>query len=138
MLEITPNIHLDENELSFSFARSPGPGGQNVNKVETAVLLRFNVAASTSLSEETKARIQHVLQHRLTRTGDILIKANTARTQERNKKDAIERLLGLLRSAAIPPKKRKKTRVSYTAKQKRMDQKRRQGDVKKMRKVKDD
>ena len=123
MIKITPTIRLDIAEIQFTFIRSPGPGGQNVNKVATAVLLRFNVAQSLSLPEEVRVRLLSVLANRLTQHGDIIIKASSFRTQERNKQDALKRLQELLGRAAIPPKKRKKTKPTYASKQRRLDTK---------------
>jgi ribosome-associated protein len=133
MISITPNIQLDEAEIQLSFIRSPGPGGQNVNKVATAVLLRFNVLASASLPDEARARILTVLASRITLSGDLIIKATRFRTQERNKQDALDRLKELLASAAIPPKKRKKTKPSYASKQRRLDTKKIHGKTKSLR-----
>jgi ribosome-associated protein len=122
MLRITSSVWLDSNEIQFSFIRSPGPGGQNVNKLATAVLLRFNIAKS-SLPETVKARLIQVLAHRLTNQGDILIKATRFRTQERNKDDVIERLIVLLHKAAIPPKTRRKTKPTRSSVEKRLEHK---------------
>lgn len=136
MISITPNVRLDNSEIQFSFIRSPGPGGQNVNKVATAVLLRFNLAQSTSLPEEMRSRLLIVLANRLTQSGEIIIKATRFRTQERNKQDALGRLQELLARAAIPPKKRKKTKPSYASKQRRLDTKKIHGKTKLLRRGK--
>ena len=122
MIKITPHLSLDEAELKFEFIRSPGPGGQNVNKVATAVLLRFDVKNS-SLHDDVRERLLILLQSRLTLKSELLIKASSHRTQERNKQDAIERLKMILMRAAIPPKKRKKTRPTLASKQRRLDEK---------------
>src|SRR3990167_1480639 len=92
MLRITPAIWLNVNEISFTFVRSPGPGGQNVNKLATAALLRFNIRTSASLPDTVRERLLHVLGYRLTLEGDLIIKASRHRTQERNRQDALERL----------------------------------------------
>lgn len=122
MLEITKNLQISADELAFSYIRSPGPGGQNVNKVATAVLLRFNVLNS-SLPLEVKERVLDVLKHRITATNEIIIKASNHRTQDRNRQEAINRLLQLLRNAAIPPKKRKKTKPTAASKERRLHEK---------------
>lgn len=132
-IKIAPNIILDESEFNFTFIRAPGPGGQNVNKVASAVQLRFNVLLSPSLSSEIKARIFDLVSSRLTQEGEIIIKASRHRTQERNKQDAIERLIEMLMRVAIPPKKRKKTKPTYASKQKRLEKKKRHGNTKKLR-----
>jgi ribosome-associated protein len=133
MIEITKSIFLNPAELKFSFMASPGPGGQNVNKVATAVLLRFNVVASTSFSEELKARLIAVFAKRITSQGDLIIKATRFRTQERNKHDAINRLCELLKSVAIPPAKRYKTRPTLASKNRRLSTKKIQGVKKALR-----
>ena len=120
---MSKNFFIDETEIKFSFIRSPGPGGQNVNKVATAVQLRFNVMQSLSLTEEARARILLVLKSRITKEGEIIIKASSYRTQERNKLDALKRLYVLLQHAAIPPKKRKKTKPTFSSTQKRLTKK---------------
>ncbi len=133
MLEMTPTISLHDAELQFSFIRSPGPGGQNVNKVATAVVLRFNVQASPSLPEDFRARLLNILNNKLTTQGDLIIKASRFRTQERNKQDAIERLRELFQRAAIKPKKRKKTKPTFTSTQRRLDSKKLHAKTKSLR-----
>lgn len=132
MIKITSTILLDESEIKFSFIRSPGPGGQNVNKVATAVLLRFDVEKS-SLPEAVRKRVMTLLSSRLTAQGEIIIKASSYRTQERNKLDAINRLIELLKRAAIPPKKRTKTRPTLASKQRRLTEKKLRGKNKVLR-----
>jgi ribosome-associated protein len=133
MIEITPALQLDENELEFSYILASGPGGQNVNKVATAVQLRFPVRNSTSLPEPVKARLVEQLGRRLTRDGALVITARRFRSQERNREDAIERLVELVRRAAQPPRKRRKTRPSRAAKQRRLADKRKRGERKRER-----
>jgi ribosome-associated protein len=113
MIKITPAISLNEAEVKLAFIRSPGPGGQNVNKVATAVQLRFNVRHSSSLPEAIRTRLLTVIGKKLTLQGEIIIKASRYRTQERNKQDALARLQELLKRAAIAPKKRKKTKPTF-------------------------
>lgn len=121
-IQITKQISLKPSELQFSFITSPGPGGQNVNKVATAVQLRFDVNHS-SLPEDVRARLIALLGKRLTRSGELIITANRYRTQTSNKEDAIERLCQLIRRASIPPKKRKKTKPTLASKKRRLDTK---------------
>lgn len=134
MISIPPHIELDEGELDFSFIRASGPGGQNVNKVATAVQMRFDARRSPSLPNDVSTRLQKLAGSRLTLDGVIVITANRFRTQERNKADAIERLSELIATAAEPPPPpRKKTKPSKAAKAKRVDTKVRRGSVKAMR-----
>ncbi len=133
MIEITPSLSIDENELQYDFIRSSGPGGQNVNKVATAVQLRFDAAHSLSLPEEVKARLATIAGSRLTGDGILIIEARQYRTQDQNRADALLRLIDLLRQAATPPKPRKKTRPSVAAKARRLDEKRKHSDVKRLR-----
>ncbi|HLB57698.1 MAG TPA: alternative ribosome rescue aminoacyl-tRNA hydrolase ArfB [Gammaproteobacteria bacterium] len=123
MLEITPTILLSDADIQLTFIRSPGPGGQNVNKVASAVQLRFNVRYCAAFSEEIRARLLSVLDHKITLQGDLIIKASRYRTQERNKQDALNRLQDILRRAIIPPKKRKKTRPTFSSTQRRLTKK---------------
>lgn len=114
---------LDESEITFTFVRAAGPGGQNVNKVATAVQLRFNVMHSPSLSYLVRMRLLAIVGKKITREGDLIIKANRYRTQELNKQDALERLYDLINRATIVPKLRKKTKPTLAAKQHRLDKK---------------
>ena len=133
MIEITPELFLNESELQFTFVRSPGPGGQNVNKVATAVQLRFNVIRST-LPEIIRERLLIILGNKLTQDGDLIIKANRFRSQNRNKEDAINRLVQLIRQASFVPKKRKKTKPTYSSTQRRLATKKMHGQKKSARK----
>lgn len=123
MIKITASIHLLESELIFTFIRSPGPGGQNVNKVATAVQLRFNVLHSTSLPESVRARLLALVGNKLIAEGDLLIKANRYRIQERNKQDALNRLKNWILDASKVEKKRHKTKPTYRSTQKRLKKK---------------
>ena len=120
MIEMTPTILLHESEIKITFIRAPGPGGQNVNKVATAVQLRFNVWHSSSLPEEVRTRLLALAGKRMTLEGDLIIKATRHRTQERNKQDALDRLRELIIRAATPPKKRRKTKPTYASKLRRL------------------
>jgi len=131
MIAIPPDIELDESELEFNFIRASGPGGQNVNKVATAVQMRFDARRSPSLPNDVSTRLQKLAGSRLTLDGVIVITANSFRTQERNKADAIKRLSDLIAKAAEPPPPpRKKTKPSKAAKAKRVDSKVRRGAIK--------
>ena len=134
MIEITPTLSLEDSELEFAFIRASGPGGQNVNKVATAVQMRFDARGSPSLPNDVSVRLQKLAGSRLTNDGVIVITANRHRTQERNKADAIERLTELIaKAAAPPPPKRRPTKPSKAAKAKRVDAKTRRGGIKSLR-----
>ena len=133
MIEITPTFSIDERELHFDFIRSAGPGGQNVNKVATAVQLRFDVNAS-SLPEEAKARLLAIAGYRATTEGELLIEAKRFRTQEQNREDATRRFVELVRKALVPPKPRKKTKPTAASKTRRLMEKKRKGEIKRLRK----
>ena len=133
MIKITPSILIEEAEVKFTFIRSPGPGGQNVNKVATGVQLRFNVTNSPCLPEEVRQRLLLLLGKKLTATGDLIIKANCYRTQSRNKQDALSRLQALIQKVAIAPKKRKKTKPSLATRENRLETKKRHSKNKALR-----
>ena len=132
-LPITATLSLDPAELTIGFIRSSGPGGQNVNKVSTAAQLRFDLRGSPSLPEGLKTRAARLAGSRLTTEGVIVISADRYRTQALNRDDAIERLLELLKEAAVPPKPRRATRPTLASKQRRLDGKSQRSTVKKMR-----
>ena len=104
MLYITPTLSIDEDDIQEEFIRASGPGGQNVNKVATAVQLRFDVSGSTSLPDDVRARLTRLAGRRITKEGVLIIRAHRFRTQEQNRRDALERLIGLIRSAAEKPR----------------------------------
>lgn len=132
-LPITSAISIDEAELEERFVASPGPGGQNVNKVASAVQLRFDAANSPSLDEGVRARLIRLAGSRATNDGVIVIDAHRYRSQERNRADARGRLTGLIARAAIPPVKRKPTRPTLASKKRRLEGKKARGQVKKAR-----
>ena len=134
MIEITPDISLTDDEVSERFIRAAGPGGQNVNKVSTAVELRFDVRGSPSLPNDVAIRLMKLAGRRLTQDGILVLVAMTHRTQERNRAAALDRLIDLIRKAAEPPPPpRKKTRPTMASKVRRLDGKVRRGGVKVMR-----
>ena len=133
MLRITRSIAVPEEEIAFDFIRASGPGGQNVTKVETAVQLRFDALRSPSLPENLKERLPPLAGQRMTKDGVIVITARTYRTQERNRQDALERLIGLLQQAAHRPKPRVATRPTLASKRRRLEGKTKRAGVKTMR-----
>jgi ribosome-associated protein len=132
-IRITDDISLDEREIEESFVRSSGPGGQNVNKLSTAVQLRFDVRRSPSLPNDVAIRMMRLAGKRITKDGVLVIVAQTHRTQERNRADALERLATLIREAAVRPVQRIATRPTKASKQKRLEGKKVRSNIKGLR-----
>jgi ribosome-associated protein len=136
MIRITDTIAIDEHEIEERFIRASGPGGQNVNKLATAVQIRFDVRHSPSLSDAVGARLERLAGSRLTKDGVIVITAQRYRTQERNRADALDRLVDLIRRAAVPPTPRRPTRPTAAARARRLEQKKRRSGIKGLRQAK--
>jgi ribosome-associated protein len=133
MIEITDQISIVESELKLDFIRASGPGGQNVNKVSSAVQLRFDLANSPSLTEEVRQRLTQIAANRINKDGVLILEASRFRTQEQNRQEAIDRLVELVRRAAHKARPRKKTRPSTASIERRLEKKRRRSEKKKLR-----
>ena len=132
-LEVTPNVVIPDSDLSFAFVRASGPGGQNVNKVSSAVQLRFDMRGSTALTETVKSRLRGLAGRRVTDDGAILIIARNQRSQEHNRREALERLTELIQRALVVPKTRKATKPTRASRERRLEHKSRQQQTKKGR-----
>ncbi|MFA7430422.1 MAG: alternative ribosome rescue aminoacyl-tRNA hydrolase ArfB [Rhodospirillaceae bacterium] len=132
-IRVTPTISIDEDELDETFVRASGPGGQNVNKVSTAVQLRFDARRSPNLPDDVRSRLETLAGSRLTNDGIIIIMADRYRSQERNREDAKERLIDLIRDAAHRPRTRRPTKPTKGSKVRRLDAKKQRGAIKGLR-----
>ncbi len=133
MIRVTPTLTLDDSEIELHFIRSSGPGGQNVNKVATAVQLRFDIHASRALDADTRGRLTTLAGRRINREGVIVITAERFRTRERNREDAVERLVDLIRRAAVRPKKRRATKPGRAQREARLQTKAHRARTKRLR-----
>lgn len=134
MIQITDTISIDENEIREQFIRSSGPGGQNVNKVATAVQLRFDIKNSLSLPDDVRERLIHLAGKRVTENGELIITARRFRNQFRNREDAFNRFVELVRKASQTPKARRKKKFSFTTRLNRLQEKRKRSTIKQQRK----
>ena len=135
MIQVTDTIAVNESELQLEFIRASGPGGQNVNKVSSAVQLRFDAVGSSAINNAIYERLKKIAGRRMTAEGVLIIKANRSRSQEQNRQDAVNRLILLIQSAAEKPKHRHPTRPSTAARQRRLAAKRHRGEIKRGRKA---
>jgi ribosome-associated protein len=133
VIQITSTISISENELQFDFIRASGPGGQNVNKVSSAVQLRFDIRRSPSLPLAVKERLAALAGRRLTDEGELIIQARRHRTQQANREDAVERLVDLIKQAARPPKSRRPTKPTQASREQRLKDKARRSKLKRLR-----
>ena len=133
MIRVTPSISIAERELEEHFIRAPGPGGQNVNKLASAIELRFDVRRSPSLPDDVRARLERLAGSRLTRDGVLVIDAHRHRTQARNRQDARERLVDLIRRAAVAPRPRRATKPTAGSRERRLESKKRRSAIKGLR-----
>ena len=135
MIQITSTLAIDEREIHEDFVRASGPGGQNINKVSTAVQLRFDVAHSPSLPDDVRTRLLHTARNRITDDGVLILHARQSRTQAQNRRAALNLLVELIRQAAQPPKPHLKTRPTRSSRQRRLETKKRHGEVKRLRRA---
>jgi ribosome-associated protein len=133
MIEITRSIQIGDEEIELVYIRSPGPGGQNVNKVSSAVQLRFNVPSSPSIPPDVKQRLIKLAGRRITSEGVLIIEARQYRSQERNRQAALERMVRLIQQASAPPKPRHKTKPTHASTLRRLETKRKRGEIKRIR-----
>ncbi len=135
MIEVTPSLFIDENDVRLEFIHSSGPGGQNVNKVATGVQLRYNLAASQTLPEDVRLRLACIAHNRINKDGVLIIDARRFRTQDQNREDALARLVALVLKAAEKPKPRKKTKPTAASQAERVEAKKHRGAIKRARRI---
>jgi len=135
MIQVTPTIAIDEDEIQFEFVRASGPGGQKTNKAATAVQLRFDVRCSPSLPDDVRGRLMRLAGRRINKDGVLVLDARRFRTQERNRQDALNRLVALIRQAAPRPLPRRKTRPTLASNVRRLEAKRRRSQIKRLRRA---
>ncbi len=133
MIPVTAHISIDEREIEEHFVRASGPGGQNVNKLSTAVQMRFDVRHSPSLAPDVRARLERLAGSRLTNDGVVVITAQGHRTQARNRQDALDRLIDMIRQAAVAPRKRRPTKPTRASRERRIEGKKRRAGIKHLR-----
>lgn len=133
MIQVTPEVNIEEKDLNFDFTRASGPGGQHVNRSATAVQLRYDVSETSSLRDDVRARLIRLAGNRITKEGELILEASEHRSQVRNREEALERLIALVREAARPPKPRRKTKPTKASHRRRLAKKRKHAEKKRRR-----